>query len=53
MNELRKISIAWGIMLVIVFSTLTFFGLKWKNRMKPYFELEDKIVEVTKNYVDL
>ena len=52
MDELKKISIIWGLILLIIFSVLTFFGIKWKNKMKPYFDLESTLVEKTKSYYE-
>lgn len=52
MDELRRISIIWGAILVIIFSVLTFFGIRWKNKTSPYFALEDKLVKETKSYFE-
>ena len=52
MKEMKKMSILWGIIMVLIFSLLTFFGLKWKNKYKGYFDLEDKLVKNTQKYYE-
>ena len=50
MKTLNRIAILWGILLIIVFGVLTFFGLQWKAKTSGYFALETKIVDATKSY---
>lgn len=52
MKELRRISIIWGLLLFLIFSALTFFGLKWKKKTEPYLKLEETLVEKTKSYYE-
>ena len=52
MKEMRIISIVWGLLLVAVFSVLTFFALKWKNETEPYLNLEESLVSATKKYYE-
>src|SRR5574344_2017336 len=52
MQDLKKISIIWGIVLLVAFGLLTYFGLKWKAKYDGYFDLEKKLVSVTKNYYE-
>lgn len=52
MKELKRISIIWGLLLLLIFTTLTFFALKWKMKTKPYFDLEDLIVSKVKSYYE-
>lgn len=53
MKELRRISIIWGVLLLAIFVTLTFFALKWKSQNEPYFNLEKLIVSKTKSYYEM
>ncbi len=53
MDKMRKISIIWGSILVLLFIALTIFGIAIKNKDKGYKELENKMVEATKKYVEL
>lgn len=53
MKELKKISIIWGLLLLVIFSLLTFFALKWKAKNSPYFKLEEQLVAKTKSYYEM
>ena len=53
MKELKRISIIWGLLLLVIFSLLTFFALKWKVKNEPYFELEKTLVSKTKSYYEM
>lgn len=52
MKELRRISIIWGLLLLIIFGALTFFALKWKAKTDPYFDLEKTLISKTKSYYE-
>lgn len=52
MKELKRISIIWGLLLFLIFSVLTFFGLQWKKKTEPYLKLENTLVEKTKSYYE-
>ena len=52
MKQLKTISIVWGLIILVLFSTLTFFAMKWKHDVYPYLELEDKLVSTTKKYYE-
>lgn len=52
MNKLQKMNIVWGIIVVIIFILLTVFGFSYKNKVKAYKELENKLVEAEKKYID-
>jgi uncharacterized protein YpmB len=52
MDKLKKYSIVWGIIVVLIFTLLTIFGLTYKNKTKPYKNLENALVEAEKKYVD-
>ena len=52
MKEMRRLSIMWGLMLIIIFGALTFFALKWKNEVEPYVRLEESLVSSAKKYYE-
>ncbi len=52
MKQLKTISIVWGLIIIVLFVTLTFFALKWKNQVYPYTELEEKLITTTKKYYE-
>jgi hypothetical protein len=52
MKELNRIAIIWGLLLIGIFAMLTIFGLKWKAKTSGYFDLENKLVNVTKAYFE-
>jgi len=47
---MKKITIIWIILIVLLTITLTFIGLQVSNRTKPYKTLEGDIVEAMKIY---
>ncbi len=51
MYGMKKLTIVWGFVIVIMFGALTAFGFFYKNRTSPYKELEEKLVEAEKKYV--
>lgn len=53
MKEMKKMSIIWGIVLVLIFSGLTWFGLKWKGKYQGYFDLENELVNKTQSYFEI
>lgn len=52
MNKLNKLTILWGFIIVSIFVLLTVFGFVYKNKTNVYKELEQKLVEAEKKYVD-
>ncbi len=52
MNNMKKVSIVWGIVVIIVFGLLTAFGFFYKNKSKVYKDLEEKLVQAEEKYVD-
>lgn len=50
MDKLKKVSVIWGIVAVLLFAFLTTMGFMYKNKTKKYKNLEKKLVEVTKSY---
>ena len=52
MKQLKTISIVWGLIIIVLFGTLTFFALRWKNQVYPYTELEEQLITTTKKYYE-
>lgn len=52
MNKMKMLSIVWGMIVVGIFVLLTVFGFMYKNKSSVYKELEEKLVEAEKKYVD-
>ena len=52
MSKIKKISIVWGILMVLIFGLLTFLGLKWKEKNQPYFDLEESMITKTQQYFE-
>lgn len=52
MEKMQRYSILWGITLLLIVVLLTIFGFVYKNKTTIYKELEEKIVESAKKYVD-
>lgn len=53
MKEMKKLSIVWGIILVLIFGMLTTFGILYTKKVKPYKDMERKLVDQTKKYVEI
>lgn len=52
MDKMGKLSIIWGTILVLIVTLLTTFGFVYKSKTSVYKDLEEKIVEAEKKYVD-
>jgi hypothetical protein len=52
LERLKRDSIIWGIIVILIFTLLTILGFVYKDKSKAYQELENKIVEAEKKYVD-
>ena len=48
---MKKIAIIWGLTVLVVFGSLTFFGFKYQE-VKEYKKLETKMVYYTKKYIN-
>lgn len=51
-KRMRTISIIWGTILVCIVTGLTIIGFIYKKKSQTYEELETKIEEAAKKYVD-
>lgn len=52
MKKMNIYLVIWVIIIVILVALLTVFGFLYKDKNKIYKELENKIVEAEKKYVD-
>ena len=52
MDKIKKMYFVWGILVILIFGILTVFGFIYKNKTSVYKELENKLVEAEKKYVD-
>ena len=52
MSGMKKISIIWGCLLVLIVGGLTTLGIIWKNNNKPYKDAEEKIKLLAQSYKD-
>ena len=49
---MKKISIVWGICVVLIFGGLTVLGILYKD-IRPYDDLKKEMERVAKEYIDL
>lgn len=49
---MKKMYYIWGIVVLLIFVFLTLFGFMYKDKSNVYKELELKIVEAEKKYID-
>ena len=52
METVKKLSYVWAIIMILIFSFLTYFAMKWKGKYQGYFDLEEKLVSVTQSYFE-
>ena len=52
LKKMRIISYVWGSILILLVGGLTAIGFVYKNKIKKYEELENKLEEKIKTYVD-
>ena len=52
MEKIKKMYVVWTILVIIIFTLLTTFGFIYKKKMSVYKDLEAKLVEAEKKYVD-
>ena len=50
MNRMKKMSIIWGFIVILLFAGLATIGFTYKFKSKKYKDLEKKLVEITKKY---
>lgn len=52
MERMRRLTIVWGIVMIIIFGSLTTFGLVYKKQVKAYKDKELELEEFAKKYVN-
>ena len=52
LKKMRMISYIWGTVLFLLVGGLTTIGFVYKNKITKYEELENKLADNMKNYVD-
>ena len=52
LKKMRRISYVWGFLLFLLVGGLTAIGFVYKNKLKKYEDLENKLEESAKQYVD-
>lgn len=52
MDKMHKLSIIWGVILVIIFSLLIFLGFAWKEKVEVYKKVEDELQSLVMKYKD-
>lgn len=53
MNKMRVIYIVWASLVLVLIVALTILGLVYQKRLEPYKDLETKLSEAAKKYVEL
>lgn len=53
MKKMKLLYIIWGVLVILLVAVLTYIGFQYKNRIKPYKDMESKLVETAKKYVEL
>ena len=53
MNEMKKLSVVWGILLILIFGMLTTFGVLYTKKIRPYKDMENMLADLTKKYVEI
>lgn len=52
LKHMKRISIVWGVFLVLLVVLLTIFGFAYKGKASDYKKLEENLVERAKKYVE-
>lgn len=52
MVNMKRLSIVWGITMLIIFGSLTAFGFFYKSKTSKYKELEEYLVKSESKYVN-
>ena len=53
MKKMNTIYIIWAILIILLVGVLTVMGFTYKNKLKSYKNLETKLSEAAKKYVEL
>lgn len=52
MKEMRKLTIVWGLVILIIFAGLTTFALLWKDKNRKYKDLEKELAGKVQGYYE-
>lgn len=52
LKNIHKYTFLWGLIVLLLFASLTAFGFMYKRKNSEYKSLENEMVEATKKYVD-
>lgn len=52
MDKIKKMYFVWALIVILIFVILTVFGFMYKNKTSVYKELEERLVNIAKKYVD-
>ena len=50
MDKMKKLSIIWGVIVIVLIIFLTSVGFIYKNKSQKYKDLEKELVEIVKTY---
>lgn len=53
MKKMKLLYIIWGVLVIALVAVLTYIGFQYKNKIKPYKDMENKLIETAKKYVEL
>lgn len=53
MDRMKRMSIIWGIIVVMIIGCLTFIGFTYNHKLKDYKKFEDKLVKASEQYVEM
>ncbi len=52
LKQMKRISIIWGVLLLLIVIGLTIVGFVYKSKASSYKQLENDLVSVTEKYVE-
>lgn len=52
MDGMRKLTIIWGSILVVIFGLLIFLGFAWKEKVGAYKDVEEELKNIVIKYKD-
>jgi uncharacterized protein YpmB len=51
-KEMKRLTVIWGIILVLIVALLTTLGIIFNKKNKVYTDMENNLVNATKKYVE-
>ena len=52
LKKMKKISVIWGMVMILIFGLLTFVALNWKKSDREYKKLEELLVSKVTSYYE-